>query len=110
MANALVHRDYLDNSRGITVTINEKNIEISNPGSLMASNSVYKFIKENNPDRRNSWLYQRLVTLDDKKRFMKSGLGMRRIKERFAQIGEAKFLNIGSQNLFKVILPRRIGN
>ena len=110
VANALVHRDYLDNSRGITVTINEKNIEISNPGSLMASNSVYKFIKENNPDRRNSWLYQRLVTLDDKKRFMKSGLGMRRIKERFAQIGEAKFLNIGSQNLFKVILPRRIGN
>ncbi|MDF2522817.1 MAG: putative transcriptional regulator [Clostridiales bacterium] len=108
LANALVHRDYLDNSRGITVTINEKNIEVSNPGSLIASNSIYKFIKENNPDRRNSWLYQRLVTLDVKKRFMKSGTGMKRIKESFEQIGEVKFLNIGSQNLFKVILPRRI--
>lgn len=106
VANALVHRDYLDNSRGITITINEKNIEISNPGSLMAGNSVYKFIKENNPDRRNSWLYQRLVTLDVQKRFMKSGIGMKRIKEGFEQIGEVKFLNIGSQNLFKVILPR----
>ena len=107
IANALVHRDYLDGSRGITVTISEKNIEISNPGSLIASNSVYKFIKENNPDRRNSWLYQRLVTLDTRRRFLKSGIGMKRIKAAFEQIGEVKFLNIGSQNLFKVILPRK---
>ena len=79
IANALVHRDYLDNSRGIMVTINDKNIEISNPGALKANNSVYKVIKENNPDRRNSWLYQRLVTLDNQKRFLKSGIGMRHI-------------------------------
>jgi predicted HTH transcriptional regulator len=107
VANALVHRDYLDLSRGITVTITEKNIEISNPGALIASNSIYKFIRENNPDRRNPWLYQRLLTLDDRKRFMKSGIGMNRIKKAFADIGEVKFLNIGSHNLFKVILPRK---
>lgn len=108
VANALVHRDYLDVSRGITVTIGEKNIEISNPGALMSGNSIYKYIKENNPDRRNSWLYQRLLTLDTKKRFMKSGIGMTRIKDSFKDIGEVKFLNIGSQNLFKVILPKII--
>lgn len=107
VANALVHRDYLDNSRGITVTINDKNIEISNPGALISNNSIYKFIKENNPDRRNSWLYQRLLTLDPRRRFMKSGIGMQRIKKAFIGIGEVKFLNIGSQNLFKVILPRK---
>lgn len=107
VANALVHRDYLDLSRGITVAITDKNIEISNPGALIANNSIYKFIKENNPDRRNSWLYQRLLTLDTKKRFMKSGIGMTRIKKDFAEIGEVKFLNIGAQNLFKVILPRK---
>lgn len=107
VANALVHRDYLDISRGVTVTITDKNIEISNPGALIASNSVYKFIKENNPDRRNPWLYQRLLTLDDKRRFMRSGIGMSRIKKAFTDIGEVKFLNIGSQNLFKVILPRK---
>lgn len=106
IANALVHRDYLDTSRGITVTINKKNIEISNPGALISSNSIYRYIKENNPDRRNSWLYQRLLTLDIKKRFMKSGIGMTRIKNAFEEIGEVKFLNIGSHNLFKVILPR----
>ncbi|MCX7923678.1 MAG: putative DNA binding domain-containing protein [Clostridia bacterium] len=107
VANALVHRDYLDNSRGITITVNQKNIEVSNPGALISSNSVYRFIKENNPDRRNPWLYQRLLTLDTKKRFMKSGIGMLRIKKAFEDIGEVKFLNIGAQNLFKVILPRR---
>ena len=41
IANALVHRDYLDNSRGITISITDKNIEISNPGALIAENSVY---------------------------------------------------------------------
>lgn len=106
IANALVHRDYLDSSRGIMVSITEKNIEISNPGALKANNSVYRIIKENNPDRRNSWLYQRLVTLDNQKRFLKSGIGMGLIKKAFKDFGEVKFLNIGSQNLFKVILPK----
>jgi ATP-dependent DNA helicase RecG len=107
IANALVHRDYLDNSRGVTVTITDKNMEISNPGALIANNSIYKFIKENNPDRRNPWLYQRLLTLDSKKRFLRSGIGMSRMKKAFEEIGDVKFLNIGAQNLFKVILPRK---
>jgi ATP-dependent DNA helicase RecG len=106
LANALVHRDYLDTSRGIAISINDRNIEISNPGSLIANNSVYKFSKENNPGRRNPWLYQRLVAADSGKRFLKTSAGLSRIKSAFADIGEVKFLNIGSQNLFKVILPR----
>jgi hypothetical protein len=63
------------------------------------------FIKENNPDRRNPWLYQRLLTLDNKKRFTKSGLGLTRIKKAFEETGEVKFVNVGSMNLFKVIMP-----
>jgi predicted HTH transcriptional regulator len=105
IANALVHRDYLDVSKGITITVAKKNIEISNPGALIANNSIYRFSRESNPDRRNSWLYQRLLTLDTKRRFMKSGLGMKRVKNSFASIGPVKFINIGSQNLFKVLLP-----
>ncbi|GAE88307.1 RNA-binding domain-containing protein [Acetivibrio straminisolvens] len=105
IANALVHRDYLDVTRGIVITVKDKNIEVSNPGALIANNSVYSFSRENNPDRRNPWLYQRLLTLDSKRRFMKSGLGMKRVKKAFAEIGPVKFINIGSQNLFKVLLP-----
>lgn len=107
IANALVHRDWLDASRGVVIAVNAKNIEISNPGSLIASNSIYKFEHENNPDRRNSWLYQRLVTADGGRRFLKTGAGLKRIKKAFENIGEVKYLNIGSQNLFKVILPRK---
>jgi len=107
LANALVHRDYLDNSRGINVVVTEKNIEISNPGAFTAGDRIYRYMKENNPSRRNAWLYQRLLTLDPKKRFLKSGIGMNRIKKAFRDIGEVKFLNIGRQNLFKVIMPRR---
>ncbi|MDQ2087697.1 putative DNA binding domain-containing protein [Herbivorax sp. ANBcel31] len=106
IANALVHRDYLDNSRGVTINIAPKFIEITNPGALIADNSVYLFSKGNNPYRRNSWLYQRVLTLDYKKRFMKSGIGMKRIKNSFVGMGRVKFINIGSQNLFKVLLPR----
>jgi len=36
---------------------------------------------------------------------MKSGVGMKRVKNSFASIGSVKFINIGSQNLFKVLLP-----
>ena len=106
VANAVVHRDYLDTSRGIHITLGDGHIEISNPGALISGNTVYRFVRENNPDRRNSWLYQRLLTLDDRNRFLKSGIGMARIKNAFSSIGEVKFINIGSQNLFKVILPR----
>ncbi len=106
LANALVHRDYLDISRGITVTITDRNIEVSNPGALIAGNNVYRFMKENNPDRRNPWLYQRLLSLDTQKRFLKSGIGLHRIENAFRGIGKVKFLNIGERNLFKVILPR----
>lgn len=81
IANALVHRDYLDSSRGIVIAVNDKNIEISNPGSLIASNSIYKFEHEKNPDRRNPWLYQRLVTADNGRRFLKTGEGLSRIKK-----------------------------
>lgn len=104
LANAMVHRDYLD-MRGIVVYINDRVIEISNPGALMPGNSIYNSVKEKNPSRRNSWLYQRLLTVDPKKRYMQLGTGMSRIRSSFKDFGNVKFINIGSQNLFKVILP-----
>lgn len=104
LANAMVHRDYLD-MRGVVVYINDRIIEISNPGALMPGNSIYHSVKEKNPSRRNAWLYQRLLTVDPKKRYMQLGTGMSRIRSSFKDFGDVKFINIGSQNLFKVIMP-----
>lgn len=103
IVNAVVHRDYTDITRGITIDITEKEIIINNPGALLAENLLYMIEKDKNPRKRNPWLYQRLMTLDENDHFPKEGMGIARIKEVFK---DAKFINIGSQNLFKVILPR----
>lgn len=102
IANAIIHRDYTDISRGITIEITEKNIVVSNPGALMEGNLIYKIEKDKDTRKRNIWLYHRLINLGNEKYF-KEGFGILKIKE---SIKDAKFLNLGSQNLFKVILPR----
>jgi ATP-dependent DNA helicase RecG len=106
LANAMVHRDYLDLSRGITINITEKNIEIINPGSISQSSNVHLHMKECAPDRRNPWLYQRLITIDERRRFVKADMGLRRIRKAFEKIGKVRFINLIKQNSFKVILPR----
>lgn len=106
LANSLVHRDYMDLSRGITVTITNKTIEIINPGAVSGGSKVYRHLKECPPERRNAWLYQRLITIDEKRRFLKTGVGMNRIRNAFNKIGKVKFINLGKQNSFKVVLPR----
>ncbi|MBZ4645034.1 MAG: ATP-dependent helicase RecG [Petroclostridium sp.] len=105
LANAVVHRDYLDISNGIIMKISSKYIEIINPGAMVSGNRIYKVYNQNHPKRRNPWLYQRLLMVDKKSRFLKYGLGINRIKEYFKNIGNVKFVNLGSQNLFKAILP-----
>lgn len=103
--NAIIHRDYTDITRGIVIEINDSNIVISNPGALLPENLIYKIEKDKDPRKRNPWLYQRLLTLDDDGRLSKEGLGIKKIKEAFKDV---KFLNIGTQNLFKVILPKNV--
>jgi len=106
LANAIVHRDYLDLSRGITINITEKNIEIINPGAVSQSSNANLHMKECAPERRNPWLYQRLITIDERRRFVKADMGMRRIRKAFEKTGKVRFINLIKQNSFKVILPR----
>lgn len=105
IANAVVHRDYTDITRGICIEINERNIVVSNPGALLAENLIYKIEKDKDTRKRNPWLYQRLLSIEDNKWFTKEGLGITKIKD---LVKDTKFLNIGAQDLFKVILPRNL--
>ncbi|NLY43380.1 MAG: transcriptional regulator [Clostridiaceae bacterium] len=104
LANAVVHRDYLDMSNGILVYISSKKIEVINPGAMVSGNKMYKNYKQENPKRRNPWLYQRLLMFDEKKRFLKYGLGIKKMKGYFKN-SNVKFVNLGSENQFKVIMP-----
>lgn len=105
IANSIAHRDYFDNSRETLIYIGHDKVEISNPGSISQMDSITNIVKEENPFRRNSWLYHTLLIMDDKNRFMKSGLGLQKIRDSFKEKGNVKFSNITKLNLFKIILP-----
>lgn len=105
VANAAVHRDYFTYEREIVVFIQKDKIEISNPGAMCGEDDTAYLIEEANPCRRNQWLYQRLLVIDNKKRFLKSGLGIKRMQEAFKQLGGVEFISYDRRNLFKVICP-----
>ncbi|RKD27573.1 Predicted transcriptional regulator, contains HTH domain [Caminicella sporogenes DSM 14501] len=105
LSNAVVHRDYFDYSREIVVYVGKNKLEISNPGTISYKDRINNIIYEQNPFRRNKWLYERLLVLDTKNRFMKTGLGLKKIKNSFKGIKKVYFLNLRKRNLFKVILP-----
>jgi ATP-dependent DNA helicase RecG len=104
VSNAVVHRDYYEINRETVIIIERKKITISNPGTACGIEENQNSLEEYYPCRRNQWLYQRLLTLDDK-RFLKRGLGVYEIKAAFKSIGETEFISNDKRNLFKVVLP-----
>lgn len=105
ICNATVHRDYFAMGREIVIFIERNKVEVSNPGAICGEDEVISIFEEHNPCRRNQWLYQRLLILDNKKRFLKSGIGLKRIQEAFKHMGDVHIVNNEKRNLFKVILP-----
>lgn len=102
--NAIIHRDYFDNSRDILINIGSSRVVVSNPGSVFGKDNINQLIRENNPRRRNGWLYNVVLIMDDKKRFSKVGTGLIYIKSKLGK-DTVKYINIRKKNLFKVILP-----
>lgn len=102
--NAIIHRDYFDTTRDILINIGKSKVVVSNPGSIFGKDKINQLIRESNPRRRNSWLYNVLLIMDDKKRFSKVGTGLLYIKKVLGKDG-VKYINIRKNNLFKVILP-----
>lgn len=99
--NAILYRDYTNFYKEIEVIIDYGSVIIISPGNLIKS----KDTKSHNYLRRNMWIYEKLIALDDKKRFVKSGRGFIRIKKAFKNHGKVKFINCTQSNNFKVIYP-----
>ncbi|OGO78720.1 MAG: hypothetical protein A2Y23_08665 [Clostridiales bacterium GWB2_37_7] len=104
VSNAVVHRDYYEINRETVITIERNKITISNPGAACGMDEKLCNIEEYYPCRRNQWLYQRLLTIDNK-RFFENGLGLSRIQSAFQSRGKAEFISNDKRNLFKVVLP-----
>lgn len=105
VGNALIHRDYFDSSRKIVIYISRNKIEVINPGALLGYERINSLMKEVNPARRNHWLYEKVIMLDDKNRFIDGGTGLQKIRKRFEKGQKVRFISLRKLNLFKVILP-----
>lgn len=98
--NAVLYREYSSINRVIEVVISRNSIIINSPGQMIQNNSIGKRINYN---RRNMWLYEKLVTLDDNKRFLNNEGGFGRIRSSFKR--NVTFINSRAEDCFKVILP-----
>lgn len=99
--NAILYRDYTVFFKEIEIILGFESISIISPGVLLKG----KDISEHNYVRRNMWIYEKLIALDNKNRFMKSGRGFSRMRKAFKNIGSIKFINSINGNFFKVIYP-----
>jgi predicted HTH transcriptional regulator len=99
--NAVLYRDYALLDRVIEIVVDYKYISIVSPGALIDRNEI----NNTNNTRRNMWIYEKLISLDDKGRFVKSGRGFYLMKKKFKNIGRIKFINSIYNNSFKIIYP-----
>lgn len=100
--NAVLYREYSMVDRVIEVIVTKRNIIIISPGQLILKDNVAYQYEYN---KRNLWIYDKLITLDDNNRFTNDGKGIERVKNAFRGKGKVKFINSTVENCFKVILP-----
>ncbi|MBZ9636797.1 helix-turn-helix domain-containing protein [Clostridium sp. FP1] len=99
--NAILFRDYTMFYKEIEIAINYNSVSVISPGNLLFSNKI----NAHNYSKRNMWIYDKLIALDDRKRFIKSGKGFARIKKAFVKYGKVIFVDSKDDNSFKVIFP-----
>lgn len=101
--NAILYRDYSIFNKEIEVVITHSSVTVISPGNLIKSGREEEGYR--NYYRRNMWIYEKLITLDDKKRFTGSGRGFSKMKKAFKNTGKVIFINSYEKNSFKVIYP-----
>lgn len=100
--NAVLYRKYSSINRVIEINIGYKSVSINSPGALIEKNNLGKEISHS---KRNMWIYEKLITLDNNKRFLNNGRGFSRMKKAFYGVGKVKLINSIKDDYFKVILP-----
>jgi len=100
--NAVLYREYFDLNRIIEISITKTSVVVCSPGEFIDYNIKGQ---STNYNRRNIWLYEKLITIDEKNRFLNNGRGFFRIKSGFRGKGKVKFINSRVEHSFKVILP-----
>ncbi|MTK14114.1 MAG: ATP-binding protein [Clostridiaceae bacterium] len=99
--NAVLYRDYTVFYKEIEVIIDHNSIAVISPGTLVKdrNGSFINYIK------RNMWIYEKIIALDSKGRFIKSGRGFNRMQKAFKYKGKVNFIDSFKDSEFKVIYP-----
>ncbi|ADL50440.1 helix-turn-helix domain-containing protein [Clostridium cellulovorans] len=99
--NAILYRDYNAAHKIIEVVISQNSTTITSPGILMKEKKLenLKYI------RRNMWIYEKLLTLDNSSREALASTGFNRMKKAFKAYGRVDFINSIENDYFKVIYP-----
>lgn len=100
--NAVMYREYSRADKVIEIILTKKSIIIISPGQLISKGS---YNSNSGYNKRNMWIYDKLISLDDKNRFSNDGSGIERIKKAFKGKGKVKLINSTIEDCFKVILP-----
>jgi len=99
--NAILYRDYTIFYKEIEILVSYNSVSVVSPGNLFFSTEINR----HNYLKRNMWIYDKLIALDDRKRFAKSGRGFARMKKAFIKYGKIIFVDSKDDNTFKVIFP-----
>lgn len=100
--NAVLYREYSAINKIIEVVISYNSVLIISPGKMIEENIRGQKINYN---KRNMWIYEKLMTLDNNKRLLNNGNGFTRMRNAFKGKGKVKFINSKTDDSFKVILP-----
>ena len=99
--NAILYRDYTIFYKEIEIVVSYNSVSVVSPGNLLFSTEI----NTHNYSKRNMWIYDKLIALDDRKRFIKSGKGFVRMKKAFIKYGKVIFVDSKGDNTFKAIFP-----
>ena len=100
--NSIMYREYSIIDKLIEVIVTKTSIIIISPGQLVSKSDV---VGEMSYNKRNMWIYDKLISLDEGRRFINDGNGLVRIKEAFRGKRKVRLINSILDDCFKVILP-----
>ncbi|KEH95837.1 AlbA family DNA-binding domain-containing protein [Clostridium novyi] len=103
--NAVLYRDYTIINKEIEIIIKNNSLEVISPGIIIRDTNKETENLSHNYIKRNMWIYEKIITLDNRKIFLQSGRGFSKMKKAFKDIGKVKFINSLRDNSFKVIYP-----
>jgi len=99
--NAVIYRDYTIYFKEIMVVIDNNSVSVISPGLFADAKNT----PNNNYSKRNMWIYEKILSMDSKRRLLKSEKGFTKMKKLFKNMGRVIFINNINENSFKVIFP-----